>query len=68
MSPSICVFVCLCVCKEREKLTALLRRLIRPVFAVLHIIAHLAAVDALAVLTPELSWPVAFRNCGEHIR
>lgn len=52
------VCVCVCVC-----LTALLHGLVGPVFAVLHVVTHLAAVDALAVLAAELSGAVALCDC-----
>lgn len=51
--------------QQRDYLTALLHGLVRPVLAVFHIVADLAAVDTLPVLTAELSRPVALCNCGE---
>lgn len=50
----------------RARLTALLHGLIGPVLAVFHIVAHLAAVDTLAVLTAELFRPVALCDCWRH--
>lgn len=49
-------------------LTALFHGFIRPVFAVFHVVAHLAAVDTLAVLTAELPWPVTLCNWRGHKR
>lgn len=48
-----------------KSLTALLLRLIRPVFAVLDRVAHFGVVDALSVLTQELQGCLAFRGCRE---
>lgn len=45
-----------------RNLTALFHGFIRPVFAVFHVVTHLAAVDTLAVLTAELPWPVTLCN------
>ena len=55
----------MCEEKQTNYLTTLLHGFIRPVLAVFHVVAHLAAVDTLAVLTAELSRPVALCNCGE---
>lgn len=48
---------------ERNGLTALLHGLIRPVFAVFHVVTHFVAVDTLPVLTAELPWPITLSNC-----
>lgn len=59
---------CVCVLRETEKnvLTTLLRRFVRPVLAIFHIVAHLAAVNALPILATELFGAIALCNCGEH--
>lgn len=49
-------------------LTALFHGFIRPVFAVFHVVTHLAAVDTLAVLAAELPRPVALCNWWAHKR
>lgn len=48
-----------------KSLTALLLRLIRPVFAVLHRVAHFGAVDALSILTQELQGSLTFSGCSK---
>lgn len=44
-------------------LTTILHGFIRPVLAVLHTVAHLAAVYTFPVFTAELLWCVTFCNC-----
>lgn len=51
---------------ERSCLTTILHGFIRPVFAVLHTVTHLAAVDTLSVFTAELSWSFTFCNCVQN--
>lgn len=60
-----CAHACVCVCVQ-GRLTALFHGLIRPVFAVFHVVTHLAAVDTLAVLAAELSRTVALCDCRRH--
>lgn len=56
----------LCCACVQGRLTALFHGLIGPVLAVFHVVTHLAAVDTLAVLTAELSRPVALCDCWRH--
>lgn len=46
-------------------LTTVLHGFIGPVLTVLHIVTHLAAVNALAIFTAELFRPVALCYCVE---